>query len=304
MPQQVARQGVAEWLGAFARILAFILLAGVLALALGAGYRLLPRSTTATALLLGASVPAAAALIAGAALLRGVDGRSPAALGIGVSRRTAGLSAIGLSIGITGLVVAAGLLLAGGLLTYRQDSGTTAQWLGTLATHGAVFAVAALAEEAVFRGYPFQVLVRTAGAPIAIAVTSFGFAVVHSNNPEVGVLALVNIFLAGVVFALAFLRTLSLWFVTALHLGWNWAMATLFDLPVSGFQDFDTPLYEPTVVGPAWFTGGAFGPEGGVVGTLGFAVALVAVLRLPRVQPDPGVQVAGPLVVREATANG
>src|SRR5688500_15268060 len=303
MANTVTQQGIADWLGAMARIVAFVVLGGLIALALVAGYNLLPRDTSGSAMLLGGSIPAVAALLAGSALIRGVDGRSPAALGIGVSSRTAGLSALGMAIGIVALAVAAALLFAGGLLTYREQAGTTGAWLSKVAFDGAVFAVAALAEEAVFRGYPFQVLVRAAGAPLAVVLSSVGFALVHSNNPEVGIFALVNIFLAGVVFALAFLRTLSLWFVTALHLGWNWAMATLFDLPVSGFQQFDTPLYEPTVSGPAWLTGGEFGPEGGVVGTLGFAVAFVAVLRVPWVQPDPGVRAAGPLVLREGMAS-
>jgi uncharacterized protein len=84
----------------------------------------------------------------------------------------------------------------------------------------------------------------------------------------------------------AYLRTLSLWFATAVHLGWNWAMATLFDLPVSGITAFDTPLYEPVVGGPAWWSGGLFGPEGGVVGTIGLrVVALLAAVGAAR--PDP-----------------
>ena len=303
MANAVTRHGVAEWLGAIVRIVAFIVLGGLLALAFLAAYRQLPRDSGESAMLIGGSIPAVAALLAGAALIRAFDGRSPAALGIGVSSRTAGLSTTGLLIGIVGLTAAAALLLAPGMLTYRPQAGTTGEWLATLGQDAAVFAVAALAEEAVFRGYPFQVLVRIAGAPVAVIVSSVGFAAVHRNNPEVSVFALVNIFLAGVVFALAFLRTLSLWFVTTLHLGWNWAMATLFDLPVSGIQQFDTPLYEPTVRGPVWFTGGEFGPEGGVVGTIGFAVTLVAILRVRTVQPDPGVRAAGPLVLPQATAN-
>jgi uncharacterized protein len=95
----------------------------------------------------------------------------------------------------------------------------------------------------------------------------------------------------------AYLRTLSLWFATAVHLGWNWAMATLFDLPVSGIRAFDTPLYEPVVGGPVWWSGGAFGPEGGLVGTLGFGCALVAVLRLRPVRRDPRIAAAGALVL-------
>jgi membrane protease YdiL (CAAX protease family) len=302
MPEAVAPHGAAAWPGAIGRIIAFFVLTALLWFVLGAGYVLLPRPRTETGMLLPAIVPAAAALIAGSFLIRRLDGRSPAALGIGVSRRTVGLSGLGLLIGMTGLALAAGVLLAAGTLAYQPDTGTAALWVGTVAAQAVAFGIAALAEEAIFRGYPFQVLVRAAGPLIAIVVSSFGFAWVHGRNPGVGPLALVNIFLAGVVFGLGYLRTLSLWFVTALHLGWNWTMASLLDLPVSGWE-FDTPLYEPTVDEPAWFSGGEFGPEGGLVGTLGFALALIAVLRLRAVQPDPGVRAAGPLVVREATGN-
>jgi hypothetical protein len=59
-------------------------------------------------------------------------------------------------------------------------------------------------------------------------------------------------------------------------------MASLLDLPVSGITSLETPLYEPRVGGPAWVTGGAFGPEGGIVASLAFLAALAAVLRLPR----------------------
>jgi uncharacterized protein len=277
-------------------------LTALLWIALGAVYVLLPRAKTPTAMLLAASVPAAAALIAGSVLIRRLDGRCPAALGIGVSRRTAGLSGLGWLIGMASIALAAAVLLAAGTLAYQPDTGTAALWIGTLAAQAVAFAIAALAEEAVFRGYPFQVLVRAAGPPIAIVVSSLGFAWVHGRNPGVGPIALANIFLAGVVFALGYLRTLSLWFVTGLHTGWNWTMASLFDLPVSGWE-FDTPLYEPAVGEPAWFSGGAFGPEGGVVGTLGFALALIAVLRLRGVRPDPGVQAAGPLIVRDTVGD-
>lgn len=289
----------AEWPGAVGRIVAFLALFVVLALALGGAYSLLGIGSGGALDLLATSVPAAAALIAGAVLLRAIDRRSPAALGIGASRATGRLCGLGLLLGMIGLTVAAVLLLAAGMLHYRSQPGTAAQWLGTVATQAGVFAVAALAEEAIFRGYAFQVLVRAAGVPIAVALSSVVFAWAHGANPGVGVFALVNIFLAGVLLAFAYLRTLSLWFVTALHMGWNWAMATLFDLPVSGIESFDTPLYQPAVSGPDWFSGGAFGPEGGLVGTIGFGVALVAVLRLRAVQPDPGVLHARPLVVRE-----
>jgi hypothetical protein len=85
-------------------------------------------------------------------------------------------------------------------------------------------------------------------------------------------------------------------------------MASLFDLPVSGLTMFDTPGYEAHIGGARWVSGGAFGPEGGVVGTAAFALALLAVLRLRSVRPTPRMLATRPLVddlpAMAATAQG
>lgn len=285
-----------EWLGGIARIAAWMGLLVGLAIVFHAGWNLLPIDS-ADVLLPSSVVTAAAALIAGAVLIRGADGRSPAALGIGISRRTPREAGVGVLIGAAGLGAAALALLVSGTLSYGQQAGTTGGWIATVAAQAAIFTVAALAEEALFRGYPFQVLARVGGPVLAIVVSSVLFALAHGANPSVGVFALINIFLAGILLGIAYLRTLSLWFATAVHMGWNWTMATLFDLPVSGLQMFDTPLYQPSVGGPGWWSGAMFGPEGGLVGTIGFGVALVLTLRWRAVRPDPAIVAARPLVM-------
>jgi uncharacterized protein len=110
--------------------------------------------------------------------------------------------------------------------------------------------------------------------------------IAHGANPEVTWVGLANIFLAGVLLAMAYLRTRSLWFASALHLGWNWSMAALFALPVSGLDLFLPPGYRAQVGGPDWWSGGAFGPEGGLVATIALASALAVVLRAPALDPD------------------
>lgn len=286
-----------EWLGGIARIAAWAGLFVGLAIVLHAVWDLLPIDT-GDVMLPSSIVTAAAALIAGALLMRGADGRSPAALGIGVSRRTPGQVGIGLLIGAAGLVAAVLALFLSGALRYGDQAGTAGGWIATVAAQAALFTIAALAEEALFRGYAFQVLARVGGPAVAIVVSSVLFALAHGANPSVGIFALINIFLAGILLAIAYLRTFSLWFATAVHMGWNWTMATLFDLPVSGLQMFDTPLYQPAVGGPAWWSGGMFGPEGGLVGTIGFVVALSLTLRWRIVRPDPAAVAARPLVMR------
>jgi len=251
---------------------------------------------------LGTITLALGSIVAGSYLLRRLDGRSAAALGLGITRALPRQLLTGLLIGVTALAVAAAALFVSGAVQYNSQSGTIGAWLGAVAVQGAVFTVAALAEEAVFRGYMLQVLVRGTGKWLGILITSALFAMVHGSNPEVGPFALLNIAFAGVLLAIAYLRTLSLWFATALHMGWNWAMATLFDLPVSGIEIFDTPFYQPTVSQPDWWSGGAFGPEGGLVGTIGFAVALFLTLRWAVVKQDPEIAAARPLVLPEPVA--
>jgi uncharacterized protein len=285
------------WPGELLRILAFGVLMLAAGIVLGTLWALLPVPTHGAWVFAGTVVTAAAAVAAGALLLRYLDGRPIAALGIGVSPQTLPHVGLGFGIGAAALAVAVAGIAAAGALSYEAAPGTAGDWLATLLAQGLVFTVAAFAEEAMFRGYPFQVLVRWAGPIAAVVLSSVVFAAAHGANPEVGGLALLNIGLAGVLLAVAYLRTLSLWFATALHLAWNWTMATLFDLPVSGIALFDTPLYDARVGGPDWWTGGAFGPEGGLVGTLGFLAALLLVLKLRAVSPDEAIAAARPLVL-------
>lgn len=148
---------------------------------------------------------------------------------------------------------------------------TAAELLGLLA-------LAAFAEELLFRGYPFQVVLRRFGPFVAILSTSAAFGALHAFNPGIGPLALVNITLAGVLLGVAYLRTGSLWFATGVHLGWNWVMAVS-ELSVSGI-DIRMPDIEPTLTGPAIMTGGGFGPEGGLIVTVMSLIGIVWMWRM------------------------
>jgi uncharacterized protein len=211
-------------------------------------------------------------------LLKLMEKRPVSDLGFALERKAAPQFGWGTLIGIAGLGVACAMLLVSGALRFVPDSGTLSLWGASITTSLLFLAVPAAAEEALFRGYPFQKLVEGFGAPTATIVASAGFAIAHANNPDVNSFALFNIFLAGVVLSVAYLRTRSLWFATGVHLGWNWAMAGLMDLPVSGLELFDAPLYDPVDHGPSWLTGGSFGPEAGVAGVLGLLVMLGGVV--------------------------
>lgn len=193
-----------------------------------------------------------------------LEGRPLSSLGLPGGARMVRELGLGWAAGVAliGLVVLTLVLL--GWLRWFPESGS-----GSRLAVGAGLTVlllgAAFVEELLFRGYPFQVLEARFGPAAAIAATSVAFGAVHALNPNFAALPAVNITLAGFLLAIAYWRTRSLWFVTGLHLGWNWTMA-LSELSVSGLP-VEIPGYEPRVTGPVEWTGGAFGPEGGLLVT-------------------------------------
>jgi membrane protease YdiL (CAAX protease family) len=284
-----------EWLRAVWRVLLFFALFYVLAVAGTAAFGWALEDLRGPEVFLSNAVVLGAALIVGAALIHFVDRRSVGALGIAWTPRTWPEMGLGAAVGVGAIVLAALVLVAVGALRYDFEPGDPWLWLDGRMRHAWIFLVAAFAEEALFRGYPFQVLAQTFGGIAAALVTSSAFAFAHAANPNIGTFGLVNIFLAGLVLSAAYLRTRSLWFATMLHLGWNWGTASLLDLPVSGFEVIDTPFYEPIVRGPEWLTGAGFGPEGGLAGTIGFAGALAALFLLRQLQVAPEMRALQPL---------
>ena len=244
----------------------------------------------------------AGGLMAGWAVLTGVDGRPPGALGFALSRAAISETLSGLGLGAALIGIAVVLLLMTGTAAFAPDAGDAAGYLTSLVWTLLYFYLAAAYEEIWFRGYGFQALVEGVGAwPAAIASSAL-FSFLHAANPNFGFAAFANIFLAGLMLALAYLRTRSLWFVTALHAGWNWAMASLFAFPVSGLTLIDTPLYDAVESGSDWWTGGEFGPEAGVVGTLGLLVGLWVLIRGPAPRESGHMRRLGPIVDRRLPA--
>ncbi len=181
---------------------------------------------------------------------------------------------IGSVVGIVSLALALGVATAAGGLRFSvSDSGMIWSVGKSLFSSAVMLVVAALAEEAMFRGYPLQTLARARLAWLGVLLTSVPFAAVHLWNPNVvpGV-TFVNTALAGVWLAVAYLRTRSLWLPLGVHWAWNWALGWLFGLPISGISLVSHPVLKGKDLGPAWLTGGSYGIEGGAACT----VALVA----------------------------
>ena len=236
-----------------------------------------------------------ASVAAGWIMLALVDRRPIGALGFAIEPAAARDSAVGFGVGGGGLAAAVGLLALAGSVRWVADAGTWPEYVAALVGALLFFIIPAAMEEAVFRGYAFQALVQGIGPWPAMVLASAGFSLAHRDNPNVDALALANIFLAGIMLGVAYLRTRSLWFATAVHVAWNWAMSALFDFPVSGMVR-DTPLYDVRETGADWFTGGSFGPEGGVAVTLAVVALTAWMLRTRRIGETERMRSLRPLV--------
>lgn len=140
---------------------------------------------------------------------------------------------------------------------------------------GGVFLPAVLHEELMFRGYPFQKLWRW-NRVIAILFVSTVFAGLHAGNRAVTALAMVNIYIAGVLLSLAWERYRRLWFPIGIHLGWNLFSGPVLGHEVSGFVS-RLSVFRTVDPGAPWLTGGDFGIEGSLLMTV-VEVAAVALL--------------------------
>jgi uncharacterized protein len=139
--------------------------------------------------------------------------------------------------------------------------------------------LAGLFEELLFRGYPFQTLLRDVPPAVPVLLLSLFFGVMHLDNPSGTVFSTVNTALAGVWLAVAYLKTRALWFPTALHFMWNWTMGAFFGLPVSGYNFTPSPVLMATSEEPRWLTGGSYGCEGGAAATIVLAAATIVIWR-------------------------
>lgn len=137
-------------------------------------------------------------------------------------------------------------------------------------------------EELVFRGYQIVNLSEGFNFPgftprqavmAAVLLSSIVFGVMHALNPNAGILSTLNITLAGAMLAFPFVITGRLALSIGLHIGWNFFQGGIFGFPVSGVRARNS-LAQIDQAGPAWLTGGSFGPEAGLLGLAGLTIII------------------------------
>ncbi|MBK8545732.1 MAG: CPBP family intramembrane metalloprotease [Caulobacteraceae bacterium] len=140
------------------------------------------------------------------------------------------------------------------------------------------FVVQASVEEIVFRGWLLSVLARKFNVAIAVMLTCLVFTLLH-YGPNQQLLVMASSFLFSAFACCWALKARNIWGVMGWHAGWNWLLATGFELPVTGIDAGVSALVVKLVPhGPDIVTGGAEGPEGSLICLIFFAGAIATLL--------------------------
>lgn len=188
---------------------------------------------------------------------------------------------LGSSLGFATFAIAVAVVVIGGGATFSLKSDFSSEaFINSALVSLGFLAVAAAWEEALFRGYILQTLMRAGLTWPAIFGTALLFGLLHSSNPDVSYIAIANTVIAGIWFGVAYLKTRNLWFVFGLHLFWNWTQGAIFGIEISGLKNLvEMSLLVENDNGPAWLTGGDYGIEGGIACTIALLVSMAVIWR-------------------------
>lgn len=182
------------------------------------------------------------------------------------------------------------LYLLGGV-TVEGASWSSGAFIAPLLLSFFLYVLVGWWEELFFRGYIFDNLRAGLGLAMAIGVSCLIYGLVHSANPNATVLSTLIIVGFGFLRLFGLLSTRQLWLSMGMHMGWNFFQGSVFGFAASGQGSFK--LLTLTLDGPAWLTGGDFGPEGSIL-ILPILVLAVFVMAgwANRTRPDESVSLS------------
>lgn len=196
-------------------------------------------------------------------------------IGIKLGKNTYIEIVIGILIGFIAMIGIYGLELNFELINFikinRIDNGLLRVFL--------LIAFYALFEEVIFRGVMLNGMIAVFRKKyIAVLLTGIIFGLMHAGNPHATSISIISNGIGGVMYSIAFLGSESLWLPFALHFAWNFFQGPMLGFPVSGIN-FTCIISQNYTVGSELLTGGAYGPEAGIIG-IGFRFVVIALLFL------------------------
>lgn len=223
-----------------------------------------------------------------AAMARFIDKRPFADFGFHMRREWWVDLAFGLGVGALMLSGVCLALNAAGWITVKNEAATNmgAPIIVAVALKLLLMSAVGINEELSFRGYQLRNLAEGLsglGARRAIVlatlISAACFGALHFVNELAGGanttgIATLNLILAGLMFAIPFLMTGELAVPIGIHIAWNFFEGTVYGFAVSG-TPATTHLFSISEHGPDIWTGGAYGPEGGLICTVWMAMGVL-----------------------------
>jgi membrane protease YdiL (CAAX protease family) len=269
------RSGPPRWLRPFGARLAFLLVVFLGVEALFAPLLTMAAKNPITSLIAGAATMVIT-LFGYAELVGRLEQRRTPEVGLDTARPQL----------IRGTLIGLGLfILTLGLIFmcngYRLHGGSFG---GMIANLGMMLGIATI-EELLFRGVLFRLVEQRWGTLIALIVSGALFGGLHLINKNATVWGALSIAASGGLLAgAAYAATRSLWLPIGIHLGWNFAESGIFGATDSGSDQTVGGLLTGVPHGPAFFNGGAFGPEASIWAVLVGGAAAYVLIRRSRKQ--------------------
>lgn len=156
-------------------------------------------------------------------------------------------------------------------------------WLAVLVP-ATLFACVGFYEELVSRGYQLRNAAEGLNSSslgprgavlLAWALSSVFFGYLHAANPNATILSTANVAVAGLMLGCGYVLTGELAIPIGLHITWNFFQGTVFGFPVSGLRIGGATFLSIEQGGPDLWTGGPFGPEGGLLAPAAMALGIL-----------------------------
>ena len=216
------------------------------------------------------------AMIAAAVLYRKlIEKKKPSETGIA---KNAGSWLMGAAMGAGLLFVCIVVIMLTGSITYEGISTAFDVKMSVLLLGG--YAVQSSAEEFLCRGLVFGSLKDKVSLPLAVAANTFAFIIPHlstlsASEPVYMISGILCLIVISCVFSFITLRTGSIWAACGLHTLWNYFLACVLGLDLSGSQGTASSVINLRTAGESLLNGGRYGIEASLLTAAVTAAAAV-----------------------------
>ena len=146
--------------------------------------------------------------------------------------------------------------------------------------YGIALLINASLQEILFRSYIFQSIENNFNVLSAIIITSVLFLGSHIGAVKSGIIPSLNVFGAGLVFAIAYYKTKTLWMPITIHFIWNFLVSSILYKPIPDYKGLE--LFQ--LKGSNLLAGGENGVQTTILTT--FTIIIVIMLELLIIKPQ------------------